>query len=359
MENHQRIAGTDFAGGITVMELLDRYLQAVRFWLPRAQQDDIIAELGEDIRSQIEDKESALGRPLHEDELVTLLHQTGHPIRVAGRYQPQQSLIGPTLFPLYEFVLKIVALGYLGPWVLVWSAMLFFMPAYRAEQTGLPLLGTWAHFWSLAITLFGAITIVFAVLERCQAKIGNLYKWDPRKLPRVVERKQRVSRVESIFGLVFSAFFVAWWLSLPRFGHLMFGAGDGSISLNPALHAYFLPVLVPTLVIMAQQCINIFRPDWTWLRPTMLMVSDAITLGILQSLVNRYPYVILTGSARDAARYARAEFALNQVIQWSLIVGVVAVSVALVVHTFQTIQALRRMGKQPRNNASVQISQVL
>ncbi len=41
------------------MELLDRYLQAVRFWLPRKQQDDIIAELGEDLRSQIQDRESS------------------------------------------------------------------------------------------------------------------------------------------------------------------------------------------------------------------------------------------------------------------------------------------------------------
>lgn len=30
------------------MELQDRYLQAVRFWLPQEQQDDIIAELSED-----------------------------------------------------------------------------------------------------------------------------------------------------------------------------------------------------------------------------------------------------------------------------------------------------------------------
>ena len=40
------------------MELLDRYLQAVRFWLPKAQRDDIAAELSEDIRSQIEERES-------------------------------------------------------------------------------------------------------------------------------------------------------------------------------------------------------------------------------------------------------------------------------------------------------------
>jgi len=34
------------------MELVDRYLQAVRFWAPKPQ-EDLIAELGEDLRSQI------------------------------------------------------------------------------------------------------------------------------------------------------------------------------------------------------------------------------------------------------------------------------------------------------------------
>src|ERR1700760_4714877 len=98
------------------MELLDRYLQAVEFWLPRKQQKDIIEELRDDLNSRIEEKESALGRPLNEGELILLLQQTGHPIRVAGRYLPQQqSLIGPMLFPIYKFVLKIVSLFYLLP----------------------------------------------------------------------------------------------------------------------------------------------------------------------------------------------------------------------------------------------------
>ena len=55
------------------MDILARYLQAVRFWLPRKQQDDIIEELREDIRSRIEDRESSLGRALTEDELLALL----------------------------------------------------------------------------------------------------------------------------------------------------------------------------------------------------------------------------------------------------------------------------------------------
>jgi hypothetical protein len=37
------------------MELIDRYLQAVKFWLPKQQKLDIIAELSEDIYAQIEE----------------------------------------------------------------------------------------------------------------------------------------------------------------------------------------------------------------------------------------------------------------------------------------------------------------
>ena len=39
-------------------DLIDRYLQAVRFWLPKShRQEDLLAEFGEDLRSQIEEKE--------------------------------------------------------------------------------------------------------------------------------------------------------------------------------------------------------------------------------------------------------------------------------------------------------------
>ena len=37
----------------TKSDLIDRYLHAVKFWLPKAQQEDIVAELGEDLLSQV------------------------------------------------------------------------------------------------------------------------------------------------------------------------------------------------------------------------------------------------------------------------------------------------------------------
>jgi hypothetical protein len=84
-------------------ELVDRYLQAVRFWLPKShRQEDLIDELGEDLRSQIDEKESELGHQLDEAEMSAMLKRCGSPMMVAGRLGPQRHLIGPGLFPIYE-----------------------------------------------------------------------------------------------------------------------------------------------------------------------------------------------------------------------------------------------------------------
>jgi hypothetical protein len=345
------------------MELLDRYLQAVRFWLPRAQQKDIIEELGDDIRSQIEDKESALGRPLNEDEMVALLRQTGHPLWVAARYQPQQSLIGPALFPLYKFVLKMVTLFYMVPWILVWLPLVVFIPSHRADNAALTVLGGWASFWSTAFVIFGIITLIFALLERFQSSLSVLQKWDPRKLPRVVERKQRVSRVESIFGLVFSVTYAIWWLSLPRYGHVVFGPAVVMFPLNPALRIYFFPALVPTLIVMGQQCVNLFRPQWTWLRAICMLVADAVALGVVTSIATVFPYVLVaqpgTDAAKQAALHTHDIFVINQVIFWSVISFAVGIGIALIVHAVQTVREVRRLSKGPRNSAALQISHLL
>ena len=69
------------------MELLERYLQAVRAYLPKSQQEDILKELGENLRAQVEDKESALGRALNEDELAAVLKKHGHLLFVVMRYR--------------------------------------------------------------------------------------------------------------------------------------------------------------------------------------------------------------------------------------------------------------------------------
>jgi hypothetical protein len=341
------------------MELLDRYLQAVRFWLPRKQQDDIIAELGDDLRSQIEERESALGRPLNEDELVALLKQAGNPLWVAGRYQKQQALIGPVLFPLYSFVLKIVALGYLVPWFLVWIVLTVFVHSHPTVNPALALIGRWGSLWTTTLIIFGSVTLAFAILERVQSAVSALQQWDPRKLPRLARPKDRVSRVESVFGLVYSIVFIVWWLSLSRYGHVIFGPIASFFSLNPALRAWYLPVIVPTCIIALQQCVNLLRPQWTWFRAAALFLADSVALFIFISVSRIHPYLIAAGNTSLDAPHVKALAVLNQVLSWSILWVNIAICIALIVHAYQAVRELRRMSKGSGNGAVLPVSQTL
>ena len=186
------------------MDLLDRYLQAVKFWLPRKQKQDILAELSEDIRSEIEDKEAELGRPLGQAELEAILTRWGHPMLVAERYLPQRSLIGPVLLPAYTLVLKIATLVYLVPWLLVLLGFVIFDPDRRtADAIGDGL----QAFWLIGCFIWwSSITAIFAVMERHQVTsrawetwtAGKLLEREPARDPNAIPRSQSI--VELVAG---------------------------------------------------------------------------------------------------------------------------------------------------------------
>jgi hypothetical protein len=155
------------------MNLVERYLRAVRDHLPRDQQDDIINELSDSIHSRIEDEETAKGRPLVEAEEVALLREIGHPLAVAARYRGDErslafgrQLIGPELFPTY---LKILALNF---------AVTLIVLAIVAIAAG----GLWAGIGSLITPIaiqFLAVTAIFIAVDRYWLRDPN---WDPRKV---------------------------------------------------------------------------------------------------------------------------------------------------------------------------------
>ena len=93
------------------MDILERYLQAVKPLLPRKAQDDILRELSENIRCRMEEREADLGRPLTTAEQEEIIKEHGHPIVVAARYGRTQYLIGPAVFPFYWLILRIAVVG--------------------------------------------------------------------------------------------------------------------------------------------------------------------------------------------------------------------------------------------------------
>jgi hypothetical protein len=249
------------------MELLDRYLHAIEFWLPRRQKQDIIAELSEDLRSQIEEKEAELGRKLQSEEVEAILKRCGSPLAVALRYQPQQYLIGPMLFPVYRFVLAILVAGCVVPRFLVWLGFLIVDPAHRGYM----------HMENLGLTvIFFAFftTLGFAIIERNGAMRERINTWNPRKLP-AVRDPNRISRsgplAEIAVAVIFNVWFVAAFWPRPAFD--LFGV---QIAPAPVWTIIFWSFLALAVANVALAGVNLFRPYWTRLRASLRLLFDGV-----------------------------------------------------------------------------------
>jgi hypothetical protein len=318
------------------MDLLDRYLQAVKFWLPSKQRQDIIAELREDLRSQIEDQESALGRPLTDAEVEATLRYVGRPVLVANRYLPQRHLIGPVWFPIYAFVLKVVAACYLVPWMLVWIGLMIFDPAYRAGHLGAGWLGAlgeaWGGFWLAATIAIGVVTIVFAVLEQTQAKSGFLENWDPRKLP-AVRDPRRIPRLSSTLELVANVVFCSWWIVAMR-SSLVLDRPDVRLTLAPAWGLFFGGFLLLAVVNIVAAGMNLLHPYWTRGRAGIRLVTDLASSTLFVSLCRSNIIASLTVAGVTSATTSRIVDTINHVMfqAWPIVMVVGLIVLGVDIH---------------------------
>jgi hypothetical protein len=256
------------------MELIERYLQAVGFWLPKTQKQDILAELSEEIRSQVDEKQSELGRNLNEAEVEAILKKLGSPILVANRYLPQQHLIGPVLFPIYKLVLKMAWLFYFVPWLVVWICLATLVPANRAGNPGTLIVGAMHAFWVTAVYTFVLVTAAFALVEKYHLKSGFLEKWNPRKLPPLRD-PNRIKRSSSITEIVAIIVACVWWIEFMT-SPVLVDRPELRITLAPAWRYYAWWIVVLMVISAAVSCINLFRPYWTRLRASMRLLTDCV-----------------------------------------------------------------------------------
>jgi hypothetical protein len=319
------------------MDLIDRYVQRVGFFLPRPQRDDIARELAADLRSEVQEREAALGRSLDADETSSILRRWGHPILVSGRYQPERYLIGPALFPVYRFVLKLVALCYLLPWLVVWAGIMILSPSYRSAHQGaafLQPLGTW---WSLVIAAVGITTLVFAVLERSQARLFE--RWDPQRLPTVAD-KNAIPRFTSIVEVVAGTLFILWWTGHLHFPFVANLQDRLELTFTPSFAAFFWLVLAQSAANVLLWCVNLLRPWWTIPRALVRLATNLALVAIAALMLQSGPWVEVRyvnhpgPAADDLARLA------NVGVRWLLLgIGVTGLLVAV----FDDGRRLRRL----------------
>lgn len=298
------------------MELLDRYLQAIEFWLPKRQRQDIIAELSEDLRSQIDERETELGRKLQNEEVEAILKRCGSPLAVALRYQPQQYLIGPTLFPIYRFVLALLVAGSVVPQFLVWLGFLIVDPAHRG----------YLHIENLGLTVvFFAFftTLGFAILERNGAMQERLNTWNPRKLP-AVRDPNRIPRCNSLFEIAVVGAFNVWFAGMfwPRPVIDLYGA---QITPAPVWKFIFWSYLILSTCNLAISSVNLFQPYWTRLRASLRLITTALGYGVFCWFCRAQ--VVASVAPADAARLAKLVNAAMPSLFWfAIAVGLVTLA---------------------------------
>lgn len=344
------------------LELIDRYLQAVRFWLPKTErQDDLLAELGEDLRSQIEAREGELSRPLNKEEVAEILKRCGAPMLVAARLGPKQHLIGPALYPMYTFVLKMVLF-----WILVPVFVFIVGPTNFAGSNGdwgAAVLNTIGDLWSGLFIAAGTITLIFAIIERTHTVAAIECKWDPMKLPPVRKQERKPSLANTVCQLVFAVFGLVWLLLLPHYHFLILGPGDALLKAAPMWHKFYLPIVLLSALTILRPSITLAKPEWNWFPSLGEAMQALISLIVLNFIINAaglsssgdwHPFVVLTDAAKNSAQYVRVAAIVNRSILVSLVCAWFGLCIALVVHIWQFVRSIRQPSSGSQQPASLQ-----
>jgi len=314
------------------MELLESYLKAVKRYLPRSQREDIVAEMSEELRSQIDAREAELGRPLLATEQMALFKAYGDPMIVARRYRQGGmslslgwELIGPEIFPMFLIILGLnTSIG-----VVVTIAILLYI--HQPIST--------AALLRPAIIQLMCVTFTFTILNLVRRKFPQPWYYPPAALAPMIP----IARWISISGLVVWCTFTLWWAAIPAVPSLFLGSAAKYLELAPSWHRFYLPLLLLLIAGIAQRAINLRKPFWTALFPVSRLLINAIALGLQYPMIKSYPYILVADASNSAhARTIAANFNIGifwGVLSWMWLYHLISA----VIYAWYSAPHLRRL----------------
>ena len=264
---------------------------------------------------------------------------------VAGRLGPQFHLIGPALFPIYEFVLKMVLF-----WILVPVFIFIVGPVNLANSGGhwpSAILTTFGDLWSGLFIAAGVVTLVFAIIERTSAHLGAECKWDPLKLPPVRKEERKPTLLKAVCELGFNVFGLVWLLLLPHYPFLILGPAAAFLKAGPILHTFYLPFVLVSAVALVRSGITLARPQWEWFPPLSQLAQSVLMLFVLNYMIEaigRMPsgsaFLVLQDGVRDSHKYFQIAAIVNVSILISVAGAWLGLCIAAVVQTWQFVRYL-------------------
>ena len=153
-------------------------------------------------------------------------------------------------------------------------------------------------------------------------------------------------------------------LAIPYAPFLILGPAAAFLKPAPMWHSYYLPLILLSVVGLANQCATLARPQWTWLPPTVRLLTTLFGLIVVNSMINAaginvagqttggewHPFVV--------ARYAQASAQLIHVVAYvnlsvllTLAVTWFGLAIAVIVQAWQLLRHLRKRTAQARDPA--------
>lgn len=247
-------------------EYMGRYIYQVIRRLPKAQRDEVRMELEELISDMYADKGSM-------EEVLTEL---GDPAEFAKQYQnDRQYLIGPEYFETYLWFVKVVLICAAAP-ILAISLInaIGEMPVMTSQNVVPVMIRAIVDGLTKGITnailscisAFGAVTLTFAIMERQKVKIEMKkterwsveklsedkktaeFRWTPKFLEPVPNKKAIISRGDSIVGIIFIVIFSVLLIFSPHFFAAIFTQGE-TVTTVPIFNLDQWEVILPIFVL--------------------------------------------------------------------------------------------------------------
>jgi len=316
------------------MELLDRYLFAVSKHLPQARREDLIAELKDNLLSQLEDEAASLGRPLTTDEIAEVLRKHGRPLLVALQYLPQRHLIGPVMFPWYWYVLRLAVPVGMVVYLIAFVSQVLFSPggAFAFSHLIPGLLSVAFHTMAWVTLTFAVGEFILTHYHKVELKDPG---WDPRKLPRVDRDSRRETPLTLWADLIVNVLLTLWLIAVPFYPFLLLWPYESflaqhSIRLAMMWHTmYWLLVglqagqtLVKLMVVLAPR-----------LRNAGDLVSKTLGVVVLAILASAHNYFVLDMPLRPQDTLVLEQ--VNNALHMAFVVALTVVSIVLVLRIFR------------------------
>jgi hypothetical protein len=317
------------------MDLIDRYLAAIGALVPQGQRQDILAELRDALMNRCEDKEAETGRPLTEDEIAGVLRGFGHPLLVAARYGGQSYLVGPELYPLYIFVLKIL-LAIVAAIAVVTGVV---TAAVHPEDPGAAIGAAIGAFVPTVLGGLGALTIIAAILQRQKVRPRFLTDWNPRDLPKPLQRPvfRPQTRLDNVAGIIAQSVFVLWWTHvlavwIPYVSYVPLKPGQQlDLARAPIWDTLFWPVLALMLASIVVHGLKLFGKSFRMAAHGLDLARNLAALVVLWVALRAGHWAEVSGQGLGADALAKVDYGVNLGLQIALVVLTV-VATGLVIY---------------------------